>query len=450
VALAARIIRSLEGTDPSFVLQQLATRLRGFETDPFGSWLSQRMIELSAADVRRAAERDLSSMIDMRDSLDLRPEDLGKFDLVIGNPPYGRISLPPERRRCFARSVYGHANLYGLFTDAAIRWTKSGGVVAYVTPTSMLSGLYFKSLRALLATEAPPIAVNFIDEREGIFADVLQETMLTTYRRDGLARGPRVGFIGKWKIARTRRSETFAMPTRPNAPWLLPRAPEQSSLTRRLCWMPHRLKDYGYEVSTGPLVWNRHKKQFRSTHIDGVVPVIWAESITSDGEFVWRSEKRNHLPWLLPRDGRDDWLVVDRPCVLLQRTTAKEQDRRLIAAELPKSFIRKHNGVTVENHVNMIRPAVAEPKLSPAVLAVLFNSAAVDAAFRCINGSVAVSAFELEELPLPSPAVMDRLNELCRREGVPRQDRACSRPRLQDNGCCLLSLRYRRSTTDCG
>ena len=42
---------------------------------------------------------------------------------------------------------------------------------------------------------------------------------------------------------------------------------------------------------------------------------------------------------------------------LVQRTTAKEQNRRLIAAELPASFIKKHGAVVVENHVNMVRPA---------------------------------------------------------------------------------------------
>ena len=412
-AVAARIANSLRGTDPSFVLQQLGTRLRGFELDPFGAWLSQRMLELVLADVRHEAERDLPRVVEQRDSLDLQPEDFGKFDLIIGNPPYGRISLAPERRKKFARSVYGHANLYGLFTDAAIHWTKGGGVIAYVTPTSMLSGLYFKSLRALLSEEAPPLVVNFIDEREGVFADVLQETMLAAYRRNGHARGPRVGFIdGSGKITRTRKTEAFALPSRSYAPWLLPRSPDQSSLTRRLWWMPHRLRDYEYEVSTGPLVWNRHKDQFRTTESASARPVIWAESITAAGKFLWRSAKRNHAPWFVPDGSRDNWLIVNRACVLLQRTTAKEQERRLIAAELPQSFIRKHKGVVIENHVNMIRPVVSKPKLSPAIMAALFNSTAVDAAFRCINGSVAVSAFELEELPLPSPVVMDRLREL--------------------------------------
>jgi adenine-specific DNA-methyltransferase len=176
--------------------------------------------------------------------------------------------------------------------------------------------------------------------------------------------------------------------------------------------MPHRLADYGYGVSTGPLVWNRFKGQFRLQVGAGNFPVIWAESVTSDGRFLWRSEKRNHPPWFAAKRPKDDWLIVTQPCVLLQRTTAKEQPRRLIAAELPASFIRKHGGVTVENHLNMVRPIVAKPRVSPVVIAALLNSAAVDAAFRCINGSVAVSAFELEEMPLPSPAVLSKVAKL--------------------------------------
>ena len=41
-------------------------------------------------------------------------------------------------RRRYRRSLYGHANQYGVFTDLALRWTVPGGVIAYVTPTSFL------------------------------------------------------------------------------------------------------------------------------------------------------------------------------------------------------------------------------------------------------------------------------------------------------------------------
>jgi adenine-specific DNA-methyltransferase len=407
------MLRSLKGVEPSFKIRQLQRRLRGFDNDPFGAWLSQAMLTLSAAEIVNVVPGDLAAVVETRDSLDLGDEDRDQFDLVIGNPPYGKISLSPGERRRFGRSVYGHANLYGLFTDAAIHWTKTGGIIAFVTPTSMLSGLYFKALRSLLAAEAPPVVINLIDERQGVFADVLQETMLAVYRRNGIARGPAIGFIANsGKDTKPAKRETFALPSRSEAPWLLPRAPEQSLLVRRLWSMPHRLSDYGYHVSTGPLVWNRHKDQFSITARKGTLPVIWAESVLGNGKFEWRSVKKNHAPWIILRKPKDDWLVTTRSCVLLQRTTAKEQSRRLIAAELPNSLVRKHGGVVVENHVNMIHSSDTKPAVSAAVIASLLNSAAVDAAFRCINGSVAVSAFELEELPLPAPPILRRLETM--------------------------------------
>jgi adenine-specific DNA-methyltransferase len=409
--IALRMARVLQRSDPVFILKQIGARLQGFELDPFGAWLAQAALELALQDVIRASGRAAPNLVEVRDSLDVISADSGRFDLVIGNPPYGRVTPAADRRAFFKRSVYGHANLYGLFTDAALHWTKKGGVVGYVTPTSMLSGLYYKALRGLLAAEAPPLAVNFVGERYGVFADVLQETILATYRRGGAGRTGKVGFIAVDAEGNTTfgNAGTFALPARRDAPWLLPRAPDQVGIARRLRAMPHRLRDYGYGVSTGPLVWNRHKDQLHHERKGAFHPVIWAESVTSDGRFEWRAEKRNHAPWFEARLPRDRWLIVTRPCVLLQRTTAKEQPRRLIAGEMSASFIGQHGGVVVENHLNMVRALGPGPSAPAAVIAVLLNSAAVDAAFRCINGSVAVSAFELEELPLPPPAVMATL-----------------------------------------
>ncbi|HZL00369.1 MAG TPA: hypothetical protein VFC47_10755 [Caulobacteraceae bacterium] len=59
---------------------------------------------------------------------------------------------------------------------------------------------------------------------------------------------------------------------------------------------------------------------------------------------------------------------------------------------MPAAFVERHGGVVVENHLNMVR-AISAPKAPPAVLAALLNSAVVDQLFRCISGSVAVSAF---------------------------------------------------------
>jgi adenine-specific DNA-methyltransferase len=415
IEMIRRIRAALAGTDPALVLSQIAARVRGYDLDPFGAWLAQATAHFAVHDLEAAAGRRLATIVQVHDSLDVRSEDRGVFDLVSSNVPFGRITLPPERRAVYARSTYGHANLYGLFTDAGLHYAGRRGVVAYVMPTSMLSGLYFQSLRALLATEAPPHELTFVTERSGVFDDVLQETMLATYRKGRRTNSGQVHFLtidSKGQASLTNAG-SFSLPSVQTAPWLLPRTADRADLAARLRTMRFRLSSYGYTVSTGPLVWNRHKPQFRMQPGPGCLPVVWAEAVTSDGRFICRAEKRSHAPWFAPNPSKDDWLIVRHACVLLQRTTAKEQDRRLIAAEMPESFVALHRGgVIVENHLNMIRSHAAVPAVPPAVIATVLNSRAADAAFRCISGSVAVSAFELEELPLPSPATMRKVAAL--------------------------------------
>lgn len=62
----------------------------------------------------------LPKLVHVCDSLKHVPST-GDFDLVIGYPPYGRIALSAALRPRFRRSLYGHANLYGIFTDLASR-----------------------------------------------------------------------------------------------------------------------------------------------------------------------------------------------------------------------------------------------------------------------------------------------------------------------------------------
>lgn len=391
------------------LLDHFDNHLKGFEIDPFAAWLTHVWLEITFAEEVAAAGRAFPNVVKVGDSLAQDPRPV--FDLVIGNPPYGRVKLDEVSRANYRRSLYGHANLYGLFTDLALRWTRPGGVIAYVTPTSFLAGEYFKALRQLLATDAPPLALDFVTARKGVFDDVLQETMLSTYRKGADNHSGTVHFLEVNGTARVTHAGPFTLPSTVSDPWLAPRQPSDGILINRLNAMPARLADWGYKVSTGPMVWNRFKEQFRKKPSKDTFPVIWAEAVTADGKFAFKAEKRNHLPFFSPKVA-DEWLKVTQSCVLLQRTTAKEQARRLIAAELPEAFIRCHGAVIVENHLNMIKPLVAEPKVSPAVVAAVMNSQIVDRAFRCISGSVAVSAFELEALPLPAPEQLSRLEHL--------------------------------------
>jgi len=419
--VARRMIRALFAKDPGEVVRHLIEHLGGYEIDPFAAWLSQALLESTVLEVCVAANRRLPILVQVKNALEDRP-CLPAYDVVIGNPPYGKIRLDAEQRGRFKRSLYGHANLYGLFTDQALWHVRKGGIVAYVTPTSFLSGNYFKELRKLLLRCARPINIDFVSARAGVFEDVLQETILVTCKEGSSHETGTAHILEALSPTDLTVAQTgeFKLPSDPTMPWIIPRSRSHARLVRRLGQMKYTLSHYGYKVSTGPLVWNRHKSQLRKEPGPGRYPLIWAEAVTSDGSFVFRAEKKNHQPFFEPRP-HELWVMVRRPCVLLQRTTAKEQTRRLIAAELPLDFLNERGAVVIENHLNMVVPANGQPQLSPSTIAAVLNSRTLDQVFRCINGSVAVSAYELEALPLPPPQALRRIETMLQ-DGATREE----------------------------
>lgn len=414
---ARRMVAALSRLSPEERLTHIEAHLRGYEIDPFGAWVSQVFTEIALRDDIAASGRSLAQMVQVCDSL-RTPEFLyGQFDLVVGNPPYGRVKLDDDDRSKWARSLYGHANLYGLFSDLAARLIAPGGVVAYVTPTSFLGGQYFQALRGVLAREIPPLAIDFIAHREAVFADALQEALLAVYKKQEHPAKVSVSYLSVRETGdlAVQRNGSYSLPANPERPWILPRNPSQSDLAAMCHRLPHRLADLGYSVATGPLVWNRHKERLSTRQVKEAIPLIWAECVdpSGSGTFTFKATGRNHVPWFKP-SRKDDPNIVRQACVLVQRTTSLEQSRRLIAAELPESFIKEHGGsVTVENHLNMVRSASgSNPPVTSKVITVLLNSETVDQIFRCINGSTAVSAYELESMPFPSPEECKRLERM--------------------------------------
>lgn len=413
VEAASRMMAALSGADPAIVIAALASRLRGWDVDPFATWLASVSVEAVALPLVIASSRRLGAVAEMRDALGDFTDEAGRYALVMGNPPFGKVKDTPATRARFARSLHGHPNLYGLFTDLAVHLaTPAGGIVAYLTPASYLAGRYFKALRRMLHENAPPATLDLVESRKDVFPDVLQEVVLSTFRRGGAQRPSECAIViaGRGSLE-MQPTGVLVLPKNPDAPWTLPRTTDDAAFVDRLRQMPARLADWGYVVSTGPLVWNRHKPRLHDEPGPGLVPVVWAESVTRDGRFVLKATRRNHAPWFQPTSERDPNLVT-RPCVLVQRTTAKEQYRRLICAEMPAEVIAKYGKVTVENHLNMVRPDKGEPKIPVSAVAAFLATTTADRVLRCINASVAVSASELAAMPLPHPdAVIAALAE---------------------------------------
>jgi tRNA1(Val) A37 N6-methylase TrmN6 len=409
VPIALRMLSCEAKSAPKFVFKRLMARLKGVELDPFSAWVAKVSLESALLPICISAGTRLpDDIIVCGNTLDVVDSEIHGYDLVIGNPPYGRVTLSKEMREKFSRSLYGHANLYGLFTDLALRLVKPNGVIAYLTPTSFLGGKYFLNLRKLLSEKATLSAIDFVSDRDDVFEGVLQETTLTAFKVDNFSLLTVVSnLIPKGMHSAVLEKVAQIKISVGADPWVIPRSSADKKILAVTSKMPTRLIDLGYQVSTGQLVWNRFKSQLRMKTTSKSLPLIWAESVGGDG-FKFSSDKRNHAPYFEPLK-RQDFLITRSSCVLVQRTTSVEQERRIVTAVLPQSFIDQYGGVIVENHLNIVYSDGFFTYVSPEVIHALLNTKTIDQIFRCISGSVAVSAYELNNLPLPSKSQMATL-----------------------------------------
>lgn len=404
--IALKVIRSLPNLSAKAIVNSINNRVRGIELDPFAAWISHVLLEAVILPYCERSKTRLSNVIQVGDALNI--EQTSKYDLVIGNPPYGKISLHAELRKKYSRSLFGHANLYGLFVDLSLRIVEKDGFIALITPTSFLGGQYFKKLRNLLTSNVSACHFEFVKDRHGVFEDVQQETIITIYK-NGNHQKPlqitellpeglnafKVGVVGEAQIIDG------------DDPWFLPRDPADVSFLASVMKSTNRFIDIGLHISTGPLVWNQHKTMLNNDR--NGLPLIWANHVTQSG-FSYSSDPDGHGDYVKYIHNKHH-LVTSRECILVKRTTSKEQNRRILAAVLPGEFVSQAGGVYVENHLNII-DCENSPSVSFETVASLLNSRVIDRIFRCINGSTAVSAYELNALPLPSISHLQAIERL--------------------------------------
>lgn len=390
-------IRGSYGVNPRILLAGLTSVIEGVDTDPAAVWVANVVMAAELipllAKVPESGRRPLPALARVGDGL---AAPTTSALAIVMNPPYGRVRLSDTDRARFSDVLYGHANLYGLFMAAAEAQLNKEGVLGVLVPTSFTAGKYFGPLRDRLSSKVRLQSVSFVEGRSGVFSAVLQETCLAVFGRRRTRRTA-VSSIGE--VLSDIATVDTPLGSRP---WLVPRRSDLAAVAVAARAMPLNLKDVGWSASTGPLVWNRRKEDLGP---EGGTAVVWAADIV-DGGVRATDARRNMRTVRLQSDTDRRTMVLARPAILVQRTTAPEQQRRLVAASLTEEDLKAWGGeVVVENHVNVLRP-VGSPLVSQRLLAELLATKTLDDVARCISGSVALSAFELESLPLPDASVL--------------------------------------------
>jgi adenine-specific DNA-methyltransferase len=343
-------------------------------------------------------------------------EPARRFNCAILNPPYKKINSDSQTRLMLREIGVETSNLYTGFLSVALMLLTRGGELVAITPRSFCNGPYFKPFRKLLLETLTIRRVHVFESRQVAFRedDVLQENIIfhgakeqDTYGsvRITSSEGPEDDLIAE----RTIPYSHLVHGSDPE--YFIRIVPDElgGAVARKMksltCTLREELRT---EVSTGRVVDFRATRFLRKHWDKDTVPLIYPRNF-ENGFVRWPKPGGNkpHAMAVLP--GVEELLVPKGTYVLVKRFTAKEENRRVVAAVYdPKKVTAEHVGF--ENHINYFhRGGNGIPATFAKGLAAFLNSTLVDLYFRQFSGHTQVNATDLRSLKYPKAAQLESL-----------------------------------------
>ena len=420
VADRMRVALKKRNIGPSAILRHAHAHLAGIDIDKTLCALSRHFLRMVF--YREICSAGWAPQFNVKDgdSLSKARRVRRRFDVVVCNPPYRKMSRKEAdlHRAKYSEAMQGQPNLYSLFIQLTTKLTGTDGIVGLVTPTSFLSGQNFSSLRTYLLNHASVKHIGLIRDRLRVYFDVEQDTALTTIR-PGSQQGKHTAAAGISVFDRAGKYSRLGKCTLSNSgsSWPLARDASDMHLLKKAAKSTFRLASYGYKPTIGGFVWNRDTRKTYEIFNEVperkrvcAFPLLWASDLRPSGRLSFDANEATgtHDRYVVPGKS-GELLIKRRPAVLLQRVTASDQAHRLTGAVVSESFVTEHGGFVGENHVVILEQDPETATLPPSEMLALLKTAVVNRYFNCISGCANVSVFELQQLPLPDPKELKRL-----------------------------------------
>jgi len=326
-----------------------------------------------------------------------------KFDFVIGNPPYMKISKDAPEAKAMPKVCYGAPNMYFIFAAMGLFNLKENGEMVYIVPRSWTSGAYFKRFREYFLVEGKLEHVHLFVSRDKVFdkEQVLQETIIIKVKK-------RLEEPERVTITSSESNHDFDELTSLSVPYKLVVSgndyyvylvtnQEEVDVLEKLHRFDKTLPDIGLKMKTGLTVDFRNREILRDTEEEGAIPLFYSQHIRQ-GKVEFPIQKEHEY---VVTDQRG-LLQENRNYLFVKRFTAKEERRRLQCGVYLSKNYPQFTKISTQNKINFVDGLLSG--MSECLvygLYVLFNSTLYDEYYRILNGSTQVNSTEINSMPVP-------------------------------------------------
>lgn len=335
----------------------------------------------------------------------LLDEDSCKYDYIIGNPPYLKVSKDAPEALSMPLVCHGAPNLYFLFWAMGIYNLKTNQELVYIIPRSWTSGAYFKKFREYLFSNAVITDIHLFESRDKVFGgeSVLQETIIVKVKKTRTEPDTiNITTSLDSEFSNIRKFEASYHTVVPKNHYVYLITDEKdANVIERINNLPQTLPDIQLKMQTGIIVDFRTREVLRDNMEEGAFPLLYAQHI-KDGRVVWPLGKEGEVI----QTDHPAYLQENSDFLLVKRFTSKEEKRRLQCGIYLKQRYSQFKYISTQNKVNFVKCD------SPCItygLYVLLNSSLYDAYYRILNGSTQVNSTEINQIPIPSRDVIEKM-----------------------------------------
>lgn len=327
-----------------------------------------------------------------------------KYDLIISNPPYLKISSKEKEALHMKEICYGAPNLYFLFASMSIYNLKNNGEMVYIMPRSWTSGAYFSKFREYMINNTKLLNIHLFSSREKVFKseNILQEIIIIRLKKTR----ENVRYI---KITSSYSTDELFNPKSIEVPYnvvvsnvnnyiFLPINKKEINVLKKINKFQFTLPKLGLKMKTGLVVDFRNKNLLANNETKNTVPLIYSQHI-KNGKIKFPIGKENEYL----KAGKKALLQKNENYLIVKRFTSKEESRRIQCAMYLASDYPKYKYISTQNKINFIVGENIEITSNILYgLYVVFNSSFYDLYYRILNGSTQVNSTEINSMPLPN------------------------------------------------